>query len=300
MNPAYLAGVAEKIGESHENLTTTVYDEHALAEMGMGMILGVGQASASPPRLIHIAWVPPGGSERKVFLVGKGITFDSGGLSLKPAEAMKDMKCDMGGAAAVLGAMSEVAALAPDFEVHGVVASAENMVSSNSYRVGDVLKSYNGKTVEVLNTDAEGRLVLGDALHWSTEQGATEIINLATLTGACMVALGPYTAAVFSTSDELAAGIVEAGRGADEDFWRMPLTPALRDKLNSNVADIKNIGIRYGGAITAALFLKEFVGDVPWAHLDIAGPAFGDEESAHITRGGSGFGVRTLLGYLGR
>jgi leucyl aminopeptidase len=301
VNPPYLAEVAEQIARADGALRCEVFSEKDLVKKGMNLLYGVGKGSASPPRLIHLTYRPAGRvkSDRRAFIVGKGITFDSGGYSLKQPDFMKDMKCDMAGAAAVLCAMEALPAVAPGFEVHGLVAAAENMVDGTAYRVGDIITGYGGKSVEIHNTDAEGRLVLADALSYAVETGATEIVDLATLTGACMIALGPYTAGLFSTSDTLADGILRAGESVGEEFWRMPLTPQLRDKLKTPVADLKNVAGRYGGAITAALFLKEFVGSVPWAHLDIAGPAFGDEEWGVAPKGASGFGVRTLLAYLG-
>jgi leucyl aminopeptidase len=262
--------------------------------------MGVGCGSAEEPRLIHLTYRPAGATDStpSIALVGKGITFDAGGYNIKPTGHVEDMKMDMAGAAAVLGTMQALSQTRPDVIVHGIVPAAENLVSGTAYKPGDVIRSLNGKTVEIMNTDAEGRLVLADALCYAERLGVDRIVDLATLTGACMVALGPHTAAVFSTDDGFASRICAAADNAGEDVWHMPLNKKLRPMLKSPVADMKNIGQRWGGAITAALFLKEFVGDVTWAHLDIAGPAFAEKAEGHITRGGTGFGVATLVALL--
>ena len=228
-------------------------------------------------------------------LVGKGLTFDSGGLSLKPAKSMADMYIDMAGSAAVLGAMKAVALLNPSAPVHGIVGACENMPGGNSYRPSDVLTMYSGKTVEVLNTDAEGRLVLADAIHYATQLEPRGIVDLATLTGACMVALGPYYTALLSDDEALASEIAGAAERAGENVWRLPLDPKLAETLKSKRADIKNLGGQWGGAITAAQFLQHFKGEVSWAHLDIAGPALAEKDDASVRAGGTGFGVLTLL-----
>ena len=235
---------------------------------------------------------------RPVSLVGKAITFDSGGLSLKSAENMADMKSDMAGSAAVLGALQVASELALPFPVLGYLGAAENMPSGAAYRPGDILVSRLGKTVEVTNTDAEGRLVLGDVLAYAGEQNPAALIDLATLTGACVVALGHWVAGLFSNSDGLASELLAAAARAGESFWRLPLVDLQRETLRSEVADMKNHGDRWGGAISAAVFLREFVGDVPWAHLDIAGPALAPRERGYQGKGATGIGVRTLAAFL--
>jgi leucyl aminopeptidase len=271
-----------------------------LRRLGMNGILGVGQGSAVPPRLIRLDYRPAGRVARRVALAGKGLTFDSGGLSLKTSEGMETMKCDMAGSAAVLATLCALPELGPRVEVTGLMGMAENMPGGNALRPGDVLRMMNGKTVEVRNTDAEGRLVLADVLSYvSTFKRLDEAIDLATLTGAVAVALGPLTAGVIGNDGALVDALVRAARRAGESIWPLPLTAEYREHIRSDVADIKNTGIRYGGAITAALFLHEFVRPgLPWAHLDIAGPAFGDKEYSYIRKGGSGYGVRLLLRHL--
>jgi leucyl aminopeptidase len=266
----------------------------------MNGILGVGQGSAVPPRLIQLEYRPDGAAARRVALAGKGLTFDSGGLSLKTSEGMETMKCDMAGSAAVLATLCALPRLGVRTEVTGLMGMAENMPGGNALRPGDVLRMMNGKTVEVRNTDAEGRLVLADVLSYaSTFKGLEEVIDLATLTGAIAVALGPMAAGVMGNDRDFVHAIVRAAERAGESIWPMPLFQEYREHIRSDVADIKNTGIRYGGAITAALFLREFVRPgLRWAHLDIAGPAFGDKEYSYIRKGGSGYGVRLLLRYL--
>lgn len=270
-----------------------VLDEEAIASLGMGAFLAVAQGSENPPRFIRLRYAPPGARAR-LDLVGKGLTFDSGGYSLKPTESMTTMKGDMAGAAAVLGAMKSAALLGIPVEIRGYIAACENMISGRAYRVGDVLKTLSGKTVEVMNTDAEGRLTLADALFYAEREGAKRILELSTLTGAAMVALGEEVAALFATEEAWGNQVREAARRVGEKVWPMPLERAYREKLKSPVADLKNVGDRNGGAITAALFLAEFV-RVPLVHLDIAGPAFARKAHALGPEGGTGFGVRTIL-----
>jgi len=297
--PVELADRAKKMAKAND-LTVKVLGVRDLERQGMQLHLGVGQGSRNEPRLIHMTYTPEEAtSDRVVCLVGKGITFDAGGLSLKPADSMMDMKIDMGGAAAVIGAMQAIALVKPGCVVHGIVGAAENMPGGNAIRPGDIIKGKKGLTVEILNTDAEGRLVLADALAYAQEQKPTDIIDLATLTGACMVALGKLTAAAFVREDDMAEGLAEAWADSGESFWRMPLERALREQLDSDVADIKNLGERWGGAITAALFLEAFVDDgVRFAHLDIAGPVFAAKAGGYVAKGGTGFGVRTLVSYV--
>ncbi|QXJ24553.1 leucyl aminopeptidase [Actinomadura graeca] len=299
-DPSWLAGQAARAADG-AGVTVRVRDEKELAEGGFGGLLAVGAGSARPPRLIELSYVPEGKPERHVVLVGKGITFDSGGLSLKPNDNMKTMKTDMAGGGAVIAVMGALRALGVRARVTGLVAAAENMPSGSSMRPGDVIAHFGGKTSEVLNTDAEGRLVLADALAYAhAELDPDVIVDVATLTGAAKVALGLKTGALFANDDALAAALTGAGRSAGEPLWRLPLVEDYRAAIDSDVADINNIGRGGygGGSITAALFLREFVGGRPWAHLDVAGPGRSTFEDAEITRGATGFGTRLLLEWL--
>jgi leucyl aminopeptidase len=294
--PAAFADVA-KTAAKGTKVKVTVLDEKALAAGGYGGIVAVGQGSARPPRLVKVAYTPSK-AKRHVALVGKGITFDSGGLSLKPAKSMETMKSDMAGAAAVLHTVLAAAALELPVAVTGWLCLAENMPSGTAQRPSDVITQRGGKTVEVLNTDAEGRLVLADGLVAAREEKPDAIVDIATLTGAQIVALGPLVSAVMGTAG-MPDEILEAARVAGEQFWPMPLPAELRSSLNSQVADIANIGDRNGGMLVAGLFLREFVEDTPWAHLDIAGPSFNEHEPwGYTPRGGTGVGVRTMLALL--
>jgi leucyl aminopeptidase len=233
-----------------------------------------------------------------VALIGKGITFDSGGLSLKPAKSMETMKLDMAGGAAIIGTMSRLPHLGLDVDVTGYVPTTDNLPGGNAQKPGDIIRYLNGKTIEVLNTDAEGRLILADALALAAKQKPDYMINLATLTGACMVALGTAVAGLFSNDQSLAQRLMRCADATGERLWQLPLVREYREHLRSNVADMKNIGGSHGGAITAALILQEFVDNVPWAHLDIAGPAFAESDIGICSKGGTGFGVRTLIKFL--
>jgi leucyl aminopeptidase len=280
-------------------LDVEVLDEEAIAREGLGGLIAVNQGSVEPPRLLKLTYEPamPAGT---VALVGKGITFDSGGLSIKPADGMMDMKCDMAGAAAVIAAMTALPALGVGVRVVSFTPMTDNMTGGAAQRPGDVYTAKNGTTVEVLNTDAEGRLILADALSLAAEEEPDAIIDLATLTGACIVALGNRIAGAMGNDDEFVRLVVDSADRAGERMWHLPLPSDYRTQLDSSVADLKNIGGgRYGGALTAGLFLKEFVPDgTPWAHLDIAGPAFQSEVDGEHPKGGTGFGVRTLLELL--
>lgn len=293
--------LAERIAEiaADSGLEATVLDEEALAEGGYGGILGVGRGSSAPPRLVELTYAPAGADDH-VVLVGKGITFDSGGLSLKPTNAMTTMKSDMSGVAAVVATMSALAALDIRIRVTGLCALAENMPSGDATRVSDVLVHRGGKTVEVMNTDAEGRLVLADALARGVELQPDAMIDLATLTGAQIVALGNKISALMGTDDALIAALQDAARATGERLWHLPLPPDYAETLRSEVADLRNVGKgRDAGTLVAGLFLKEFTGDVPWAHLDIAGPAFTEDGDKYYTpKGGTGVMVRTLLQFL--
>ena len=282
---------------SRAGLDIEVLDEAALASGGYGGITGVGQGSAHPPRLVRLAYRHPGAA-RTLVLAGKGITFDSGGLSLKPPKAMETMKSDMGGAAAVLASLQAIAALRPAVNVVGYLPLAENMPGAGAQRPSDVITIFGGTTVEVLNTDAEGRLVLADALARSAADAPDVLVDIATLTGAQVVALGTRVSAVMSNDDALRDGVVDAATRAGEAMWPMPLPEELRKGLDSKVADLANVSPeRDGGMLTAGLFLREFVPEgVRWAHLDIAGPSFHDGEPYGYTpRGGTGVAVRTLV-----
>jgi leucyl aminopeptidase len=297
--PATLAAEAERVAAA-SGLDAEVLDEKALAENGYGGILGVGQGSAHPPRLVRLEYSPPDGAQSAptVVFVGKGITFDSGGLSLKPSKSMETMKSDMGGAAAIIGAMQAIAALSPSARVIAYLPLAENMPSGTAQRPSDVLTIYGGKTVEVLNTDAEGRLVLADALARSAADSPDLVVDVATLTGAQLVALGPRIAAVMANDDALRDALVAAAGQAGEAMWPMPLPAELRKGLDSAVADLANVAPdRYGGMLVAGLFLREFVpAGVRWAHLDIAGPAFNDgAPHGYTPRGGTGAATRALV-----
>jgi leucyl aminopeptidase len=296
MVPADLAAVAEQTA-SASGLGVQVLDENELAKEEYGGILAVGMGSAHPPRLVRLEYTHPEATNTMVF-AGKGITFDSGGLSLKPPKAMETMKADMSGAAAVLGALQAIAALGPAVNVVGYLPLAENMPGGGAQRPSDVITIYGGKTVEVLNTDAEGRLVLADALARSGADAPALLIDVATLTGAATVALGNRTAGVMASDDTLAAQVADSARRAGEAMWPMPLPEDLRKGLESNVADIANVAAdRSGGMLVAGLFLREFVPDgVRWVHLDIAGPAFNDGGAYGYTpKGGTGAAVRTLV-----
>jgi leucyl aminopeptidase len=268
-------------------------------EQGMGSFLGVAKASDLPPKFIHLTYKPEGTAKRKVAIVGKGLTFDSGGLNLKPSgSGIETMKMDMGGGAATLGAAKAIAQLKPDVEVHFISAATENMISGRAMHPGDVLKASNGKTIEVNNTDAEGRLTLADALVFAEKLEVDAIVDLATLTGACVVALGDDIGGIWSTDEDLAKQFQTASEQAGEQLWKMPLQEKYFEGLKSPIADMKNTGPRAGGAITAALFLKQFVEKTPWAHIDIAGPTWADKDSGVNNAGATGFPVRTLVNWV--
>lgn len=299
LTPAALAAAAEQVARDG-GMSVKVLDRARIRAAGMKLLDAVGRGSRNEPRFIHLTYKPekPRKGRKRVVIVGKGLCFDSGGLCIKPAAGMGDMKSDMGGAAMTVAAMAAVAALKLDVEVHGLVAAAENMPDGDAYRPGDVFGSLEGKTVEIINTDAEGRLVLADALAYGRKLEPDYMIDHATLTGACMVALGTNTAGFFTNDEELATRYLDAAKTAGESLWRLPMLEDLRDQLKSDVADLKHTGDRYGGSITAALFLREFVGGAKWAHLDIAGPAFLDRAHALGPKGGTGFGVLSMLQFL--
>lgn len=296
--PRYLAQQAMDLARGCKEIRVRVIDEKQARKMGMGGLIGVSLGSSEPPRFVHLEYRPSGG-RKTIALCGKGITFDSGGLCLKPADGMLQMKNDMAGAGAVLGVFRGLRALKPRVNVHGIFAATENMPGPGAYKTRDILRALNGKTMEIINTDAEGRLVLADALSYASKLKPDQIIDLATLTGACVVALGPSITGVFSTDQNLVTGLLSAASAAGEKAWQMPVEDEYFEMIKSDVADMKNSGGRWGGSITAALFLKEFVDPViPWAHLDIAGPALTDASKDYRPAGGTGVMVRTLLRYL--
>lgn len=299
LGPADLAAVA-RAEAGKAGVAVKVWDDKALRRGGFGGLTAVGQGSTRGPRLIRLSYRPPGASTT-VALIGKGITFDSGGLSLKPPKSMETMKCDMGGAAAVLAAVVTAARLKLRVAVTGWLAVAENMPSGTAQRPGDVITIRGGTTVEVLNTDAEGRLVLADAIVEAAGDGPDAMVDVATLTGAQMIALGNRVAGVMGNDDHQRTAVVAAGGDAGEMVWPMPLPEELRASLDSPIADLANIGDRNGGMLTAALFLREFVPEgLPWTHVDIAGPAFNEGAPHDYTpKGGTGFAVRTLVEFLG-
>jgi leucyl aminopeptidase len=298
ITPAKLGQEAQAIGE-RTGVRVTVLGLDELKAQGFGGIVGVGQGSANPPRFIILEYGEAQPGRPTICLVGKGITFDTGGISIKPAERMDEMKMDMGGAAAVLGTLQAVGELQLPVHVVGLVAAAENMPSSTAYKPGDILKTLSGKTIEVLNTDAEGRIVLADALYYAQRYQPDGIIDLATLTGAIVVALGTHATGIMSNDDALAERIVRAGEATGERAWRLPLWEPYIEAMKSDIADVKNTGGRYGGAINAAGFLSNFVGDYPWVHMDIAGTAWTDQKpKAYTPKGATGVGVRLLIQML--
>lgn len=299
INPKTLAARALALAKEL-GLKCEIWDKKRIIEERMGAFYAVGQGSVNSPRFIRLTWNPKGEAKEHIVLVGKGITFDSGGLNLKPADYMTTMKGDKSGACAVLGAIRAAALLRLPRKVTVVIAAAENMPCGSSYRPDDILTARNGKTIEVNNTDAEGRLTLADALAFACEQKPDSIVDIATLTGACAVALGSTTAGLFANDDALADRLLTASQSSGERLWRLPLEdPNLRKQIKSPVADVVNSGSRYGGAITAAMFLEEFVEKgIPWAHIDIAAADFIKEPFSYYVKGASGFGMRTLTALL--
>ena len=298
--PAQIATPAKlaELAQNFEGIETKVYDKPDIEKMGMGAYLAVGQGSVNPPKFIHMKYLAPN-PKKRIAIIGKGICFDSGGLDLKPASSMLTMKDDMSGAACVLGVMGALAKLKPEIEVHGIIAACENMPSGSSYKPGDILTARNGKTIEVDNTDAEGRLTLADALCYACELNVDEVIDIATLTGACMVALGTVASGIMGNNEGLIKDLIDTAEASGEKYWQMPMFKEYFDSLKSDIADMKNTGSRYGGASAAGLFLKEFVSDsVKWAHIDIAGTAFLEKPQKEFISGATGAGVRTLLNYI--
>jgi len=295
LTPTVLANRARAMA-AEVGLECEVLYQERMRELGMGSLLGVSQGSAEPPALIVIRYVPwePAKTSDHLGLVGKGVTFDTGGVSIKPAEGMEKMKYDMAGGAAVLGAMRAIAKLKPNIPVTGLVPAVENMVGNKAQRPGDIVTSLSGKTIEVLNTDAEGRLILNDALTYAQQLGCTHLVDAATLTGAIVVALGHVHIGAFTNNDAMLARVMAAAKSEGEKAWHMPLDEDYKELLKSAFADLANIGGRWGGAISAAYFLKEFAGETPWVHLDIAGTAWLDEAKPHMAKGPTGVCVRTF------
>ncbi|MAG68862.1 MAG: leucyl aminopeptidase [Acidobacteria bacterium] len=295
LTPTVFADRARRLAEG-TSLTVDVLEQQQIEELGMGLLLGVARGSAEPPRLIVVEHEPDGGADAPVLgLVGKGITFDSGGISLKPPESMELMKDDMAGGAAVIAAMRAISLLGVPIRVIGVVPATENLPGGRAIKPGDVLRSADGQTVEVINTDAEGRLILGDALWYAKRCGATHLVDVATLTGGCVVALGKITSGLFGAPDRWVDAVRRAAGVAGDRVWPLPVFDEYADQIRSDIADLKNTGGRAASPITAAMFLKAFIGDTPWAHLDVAGTAWSEEARPYQAKGPSGVAVRTLV-----
>ena len=296
MTPTDLARVARELAKAH-NLALTILDREQIEKEGMGSLLGVAKGSCQPPKLILLSYRGDKKSRVTSGFIGKGITFDSGGISIKPSENMSEMKGDMAGAASAMAAVSAIAQLKLKINVTAVVPTTENLPSGKALKPGDILKAINGKTIEVVNTDAEGRLILADALGYAVKKGFSSLIDIATLTGACHVALGDICSGIFGNSQELIDKVVKAGDEAGERLWQMPMYEEYKEQNKSDIADIKNSGGRYGGAITGAQFLSEFVDKTPWIHIDIAGTSMTEKERGYLVKGATGVCVRTLINF---
>ena len=296
VTPTHLANRAEEVAKA-VGVKCTVYGRKEIERMKMGGLLAVNAGSAQEPRFIVLEYSPKK-AKKHVALVGKGITFDSGGISIKPADRMEEMKFDMCGAAAVIGTIEAAAQLDLPVKITGAIPSTDNLPSGSAYKPGDIITMMSGKTVEIVNTDAEGRMILGDALHYASQLKPDHLIDYATLTGACVVALASEAAGLFSNDDELARKLIECGERVGERLWRMPVWDDYKELIRSEWADMKNSGGRWGGAITAAMFLKEFVDCPSWAHLDIAGTAYAEHETSREARGATGAGVRVTVAFL--
>ncbi len=297
MTPKFFAFMALEVAKEY-SLFCEVWDEQRITDERMNCLAMVGRASVNPPRFIRLDYVPDGAADKKICLIGKGLCYDSGGLSLKPAEHMHDMKSDMSGAAAVLGILRAVAQLKPNVAVTGLIPACENMIGGAAYKVDDILRARNGKTIEVDNTDAEGRLVLADALSYAAEQGFDEVIDMATLTGGCVIALARVWTGVMGNDAGLMNRLVDAGDATGERMWRLPFDKEIRAFLDSDIADIKNAGGREGSAMQGGIFLQEFAGTQPWAHLDIAGTSFLSKARRYEPKGATGVPVRALVRYI--
>jgi leucyl aminopeptidase len=294
MTPAIMAAEAKKIAKKY-NLTVDVFEREQIQKLGMGAFLGVAQGSAQPPKFIVLKYQGKNAKTIDIALVGKGLTFDSGGISLKPSADMGDMKSDMAGGASVIAAISAIAQFRPKVNVMAIVAATENMPSGTAVKPADILTAMNGKTIEVENTDAEGRLTLADALGYANKQGAKQIIDIATLTGACVVALGDVTTGAFTNNQALVDKVIAAANSAGDKMWQLPMFDEYKEQNKSDVADLKNTGGRKAGAITAALFVGEFAEKTPWVHLDIAGTALLDKPKGYYVKGATGVPTRTLV-----
>jgi len=294
MTPSRMAETAAKLAESYE-LELSLLEREQMQELGMGALLGVTQGSRQPPKFVVLHYKGGDSTQIDVALVGKGITFDSGGISIKPSEGMAEMKGDMAGGAAVMAAVSAIAQLKPRINVMAIIPATENLPGGSALKPGDILTAMNGKTIEVISTDAEGRLILADALNYAKKFGAKLVVDVATLTGACRVALGDVCSGAFGNNQELVDKVIAAGAEAGELIWQMPMYEQYKEQNKSDVADIKNVGGKWGGAITAAQFLAEFAGDTPWVHLDTAGTSLSEKEKAYLVKGATGVPVRTLV-----
>lgn len=297
LTAAALANEARRVARE-SGVQCTVWGKAEIIRRGMTLLAAVNAGSEEEPRFIHMSYVPRGRRKARLVFVGKGLTFDAGGLSIKPAKSMETMKCDMAGGAATIAIVTAAARLKLPVEVHGVVPSTDNVIGGKSFKPGDIYRTLAGKTVEVLNTDAEGRLILADALTYARALKPDVLVDHATLTGACMVALGQWRAGLYATDDALRDRYLAAAKRSGESYWPLPLDEDLKETIKSPIADIKNTGDGYGGSIAAALFLREFVGDTPWLHLDIAGPAYLPAPHRLSPKGGTGFGVRTALEFI--
>ena len=297
MTPSHMAEVAAKLAENY-GLELRVLEREQIQELGMGGLLGVAQGSRQPPKFIVLHYRGSDSNEIDMALVGKGITFDSGGISIKPSEGMAEMKGDMAGGAAVMAAVGALAQLKPKINVMAIIPATENLPSENALKPGDVLTAMNGKTIEIISTDAEGRLILADALGYALKLGAKSVVDVATLTGACRVALGDVYTGVLGNNQKLIDRVVNAGQESGELIWQLPMHERYKEQNKSDVADIKNVGGKYAGAITAAQFLAEFAGGAPWVHLDIAGTSMTDKERAYQVKGATGVPVRTLVNFV--
>lgn len=297
--PTLLAKTAQDIARGSKNVSCKIFEKTDVEKMGMEAFLGVARGSDTPPKFIYLKYTPGKKSKKRLAIVGKGITFDTGGINLKPEWAMGDMKMDMSGAATVLGVFSVIGKIQPPFEVLGIIAATPNLISGKALVPGDVVRAMNGKTIEINNTDAEGRVTLADSLSFAVKEKATEIIDLATLTGACMVALGTDIAGLMTNDSGFAKKVQSAAYSTGEKVWELPLPDEYKDMNKSEVADISNLPTgRWAGAIAGGMFLREFVNNTPWVHLDIAGPAFAEKGHLLGPKGGTGYGVRLLLNLI--
>jgi len=294
MTPTDMAEVARKVAQDY-GLECQVMERDEMEQMGMGALLGVAQGSRQPPKFIILSYKGDKRSKSALGFIGKGITFDSGGISIKPSEGMEEMKGDMAGGATVIAAMRALGQLRPKINVTGVIPATENLPSGTALKPGDILRAVNGKSIEIVSTDAEGRLILADALSYARKLGLSPVIDVATLTGACRIALGDFCSGAFGNNEELIVKVIKAGEEAGECMWQMPMYEEYKELNKSDVADIKNVGKRWGGAISAAQFLAEFAEDTPWVHLDIAGTSQSDKDKAFLVKGATGVGVRTLV-----